>query len=110
MLRVSTMKLPACTHKSHSGLPLALESHQPLPPRSLDPEADIYPPMQLIELAPNDWYLAVEVDLVAQYLPRLGVRSQRVQRAAHHGRRLLLVVEDGKRRAGHDRGEERKGT
>lgn len=65
---------PSTTYKSHPTLPLTPKSHQPLPPRPLHPETNINAPMQLIQLAPNNRQLAIEIYLIPQNLPRLGIR------------------------------------
>lgn len=66
--------------------------------------------MQLIDLAANPRNLAGKVNLIAQNLSCRRVRPQGVQRAAHDGAGLLLVIEDGEDGAGHDDGEEREGA
>lgn len=50
--------------------------------------------MQLIQLPTNPRNLLRKINLIAQDLARPRRRPQRIQRAAHHARRGLLIVED----------------
>lgn len=50
--------------------------------------------MQLIQLPTNPRNLLRKVNLIAQDLARPLRRPKRIERAAHHARRGLLVVED----------------
>ena len=64
--------------------------------------------MQLVDLSTDPRHLARKVDFIAQYIPSLRVGSERIHRAVDNRARLLLVVEDGERRAGHDGSEYRE--
>lgn len=87
------------------GGPVARETHDAAGAGALDGERDVDAPPQLVHLARDPRDLPPEVDLVAEVLARLARRPQGVQRRRHHGRRQLLVVEDGHARGG-DRGRE----
>lgn len=80
---------------------MTLEPHLCLLPRALDPIHDINLSMQLINLAPDIRNLARKIHLIAQDFSGQRIRAQRVHRAGHHGRVLLLVVEDGEGGGGH---------
>lgn len=94
------------THIAHPLLPHTLEPHKRLLLSPLDPEPDVDAPVQLVHLASDPRHLAGKVHLVAQQLACSRVRPQRVHRARHHRRALLLVVEDCAHRDAHDDGED----
>ena len=98
------------TYIAHSQLPLTLKSHQPHPSRPLHPERDVDSAMQLVHLARYPWKSTGEVDLIAQNLSSLWIGPQRVQCAAHHRTRLLLVVENGEGGSDHNHGEDGDGA
>lgn len=65
--------------------------------------------MQLVDLSTYPRDLAGKVYFIAQNLSCLGIRPQRVHRAAHYRTGLLLVVKDAECRGDHDGGEDREG-
>jgi len=90
------------THISRPRLPLTLKPHQTLPLRPFDPVRYIDPTLHLIQLAPNPRNLTGEINLVAEHLPHLRIRPERIHRRSDNGGALLLVVEYAKRRNHHD--------
>lgn len=65
--------------------------------------------MQLIQLPRNPRDLTGKVNLIAEDLARLCVGAQGVERAAHYGGGLFLVIEDGEGGGDHDDGEDGRG-
>lgn len=91
-----------------SQTPLSRLEQRPRPPRAMTREAHRGPAPRaahvkghvdaaahLVHLAPDPGDPAPEVDVVAEHGARAVVGPQGVQRRRDHGRRRLLVVEDG---------------
>lgn len=90
--------------------PPALQPRLSRPLRPLDPEANIDPPMHLVDIAFYPGVLACKVDFVAELLAHGGVGAQRVQRRSYDGGFLLLVVEEGEEGEGHGEDEDGEGA